>query len=145
MASLYKKVVSGRPYWYLREMAWVEGKPKLASERYLGTAAEIEALLDTREEAVIPERTRHLAFGDVAALWGLLLRLGLLGLLRLQGLLLRLDLFGLQRLRRLGCRLQANCRLRCWFSLLLACGAGAACGRDPVGGIIPITGRNDAL
>ena len=72
MASLYKKVISGKPYWYLREMGWVDGKPKLVSERYLGTAAEIEALLDAREAAVMPERTRHLAFGDVAAAWGML-------------------------------------------------------------------------
>ena len=49
MASLYKKVISGRPYWYLREMGWVDGKPKMVSERYLGTAADIEALLDARE------------------------------------------------------------------------------------------------
>ena len=76
MASLYKKVISGRPYWYLREMGWVDGKPKLVSERYLGTAAEIEALLDAREAAVMPERTRHLAFGDVAAAWGILQELG---------------------------------------------------------------------
>lgn len=81
MASLYKKVVNGRPYWYLREMAWVEGKPKLASERYLGTAAEIEALLDAREGAMLPERTRHLAFGDVAAVWGLLARLDVPGII----------------------------------------------------------------
>ena len=72
MASLYKKVISGRPYGYLREMGWVDGKPKMVSERYLGTAAEIEALLDAREAAVLPERTRHLAFGAVAAVWGLL-------------------------------------------------------------------------
>ena len=76
MASLYRKVVSGKPYWYLREMGWVDGKPKLVSERYLGTAADIEALLDTREAAVVPERTRHLAFGDVAAAWGVLQDLG---------------------------------------------------------------------
>ena len=57
MASLYKKVISGKPYWYLREMGWVDGKPKLVSERYLGTAADIEALLDAREAAVLPERT----------------------------------------------------------------------------------------
>src|SRR6266568_1044800 len=44
MASLYKKVISGKPYWYLREMGWADGKPKLVSERYLGTAADIEAL-----------------------------------------------------------------------------------------------------
>jgi transposase len=81
VASLYKKVVNGKPYWYLREMAWVEGKPKLASERYLGTAAEIEALLDAREDALLPERTRHLAFGDVAAVWGLLQRLDVPGII----------------------------------------------------------------
>jgi len=75
MPSLYKKVISGKPYWYLREMAWVGGKPKLASERYVGTAAEIEALLESREAAMVPERTRHLAFGDVAAVWGMLQRL----------------------------------------------------------------------
>ena len=76
MASLYKKVISGKPYWYLREMGWVDGKPKMISERYLGSAAEIEALLDAREAAVMPERTRHLAFGDVAAAWGMLDELG---------------------------------------------------------------------
>lgn len=70
MASLYKKVISGRPYWYLCEMGWVDGKPKLVPERYVGTAAEIEALLDAREQAMMPERTRHLGFGDVAAAWG---------------------------------------------------------------------------
>jgi transposase len=76
VASLYKKVISGKPYWYLREMGWVDGKPKMVSERYLGTAAEIEALLDARESAAMPERTRHLAFGDVAAAWGVLEELG---------------------------------------------------------------------
>ena len=76
MGSLYKKMISGKPYWYLREMGWVDGKPKLVSERYLGTAADIEALLDAREASVMPERTRHLAFGDVAAAWGMLDDLG---------------------------------------------------------------------
>ena len=76
MASLYKKVISGKPYWYLREMGWADGKPKLVSERYLGSAADIEALLDAREAALLPQRTRHLAFGDVAAAWGVLQDLG---------------------------------------------------------------------
>src|SRR6266702_1529005 len=76
MASLYKKVISGKPYWYLREMGWVDGKPKMVSEWYLGTAADVEALLDTREQAMLPERTRHLDFGAVAAVWGLLTDLG---------------------------------------------------------------------
>src|SRR6266705_910526 len=76
MASLYKKVISGKPYWYLREMGWVDGKPKMISERYVGTAADIEALLDAREQAMLPERTRHLDFGAVAAVRGLSTELG---------------------------------------------------------------------
>ena len=81
MASLYKKVISGKPYWYLREMARVDGKPKMVSERYLGSGADIEALLDAREGAAVPERTRHLGFGDLAATWGLLDRLDVIGVI----------------------------------------------------------------
>jgi transposase len=81
MASLYKKVISGKPYWYLREMARVDGKPKMVSERYLGSGADIEALLDAREGAVLPARTRHLGFGDVAAVWGMLERLDVAGVI----------------------------------------------------------------
>jgi transposase len=81
VASLYKKVISGRPYWYLREMAWVQGKPKMVSERYLGSAADIAAAFDAHEAAIAPERTRHLAFGDVAAGWGMLERLGVVALI----------------------------------------------------------------
>ena len=76
MASLYPKKIAGKTYWYLREMARVDGRPKMVSERYLGTAAEVEALLEARERAVMPDRTRHLAFGDVAAAWGVLTELG---------------------------------------------------------------------
>ncbi len=75
MASLYKKVINGKPYWYLREMARVDGRPRMVSERYLGSAADIEALLETSEQAASPARTRHLGFGDVAAVWGVLERL----------------------------------------------------------------------
>jgi len=81
VASLYKKVISGRPYYYLREMGWVDGKPKMVSERYVGTAADVEALLDARERAMLPERTRHLDFGAVAAVWGLLDELGVAALI----------------------------------------------------------------
>jgi transposase len=76
VASLYPKKISGKTYWYLREMARVDGKPKMVSERYLGTAAEIAAAVDGRDAAALPERTRHLAFGDVAAAWGILGDLG---------------------------------------------------------------------
>ena len=62
-------------------MARVGGRPKMVSERYVGTAAEIEALLDAREQQMLPDRTRHLAFGDVAAAWGVLEDLGVAGII----------------------------------------------------------------
>src|SRR5271167_739894 len=76
MASLYPKKVGGKTDWYLREMGRVDGRPRMISERYLGTAADIAAAMETREAAALPERTRHLAFGDVAAAWGILEDLG---------------------------------------------------------------------
>ena len=81
MASLYPKKSGGRTYWYLREMARVDGKPKMVSERYLGTAADIAAAVEGAQAAAIPERTRHLAFGDVAAAWGMLEDLGVAGII----------------------------------------------------------------
>jgi hypothetical protein len=81
VASLYPKRINGKTYWYLREMARVGGKPKTVCERYVGTAADVEALLEAREQAVLPDRTRHLAFGDVAAVWGVLDELGVAGII----------------------------------------------------------------
>src|SRR5260221_8962015 len=71
MASLYPKKVGGKTYWYLREMGRVDGKPKMISERYLGSAADIAAAMETREAAALPERTRHPAFADIAAARGI--------------------------------------------------------------------------
>jgi hypothetical protein len=80
MASLYSKKINGGTYWYLREMAWVDGKPRMVSEKYLGTAMEIAAAVDARDAAMLPKRTSHLAFGDVAAVWGSLERLDAAGI-----------------------------------------------------------------
>lgn len=79
--ALYKKTVNGNVYWYLREMARVDGKPKMVSERYLGSAKDIEKLLDAKEAATVPEKTRHLGFGDSAAVWGILQRLDIAGII----------------------------------------------------------------
>jgi transposase len=70
---LYPKKVGGKTYWYLRQMARVDGKPKMVCERYLGSAEDIEAAM--QGSVVVPERTRHLAFGAVAAGWAVLARL----------------------------------------------------------------------
>ena len=53
----------------------MDGKPRIVSQRYLGSAAEIAARLSEKGPGE-PDRTRHLAFGDVAATWSVLSRLG---------------------------------------------------------------------
>ncbi len=73
MASIISKKVSGHTYYYLVESARVGGKPRIVSQRYLGKAEDIEAA--TAGATVMPDRTRHLAFGDVAAVWEMLRRL----------------------------------------------------------------------
>src|SRR5215468_8560331 len=59
-------------------MGRVGGVPRMISERYLGTAEDIAAAVDGAR--VEPERTRHLAFGAVAAVWGMLARLEVAGI-----------------------------------------------------------------
>jgi hypothetical protein len=54
---VYPKKVGGKTYYYyLREMARVDGKPKMVSERYLGSADAIAAAVDAREAASLPAR-----------------------------------------------------------------------------------------
>ena len=79
MGSIVHKVVNGQTYYYLREMARVDGIPKMISQRYLGKAADIEAAMDGAMG--VPERTRHLGFGDVAAVWSMLTRLDVAGII----------------------------------------------------------------
>jgi transposase len=74
MASLVAKRSSGRVYYYLVESARVRGRPRIVSQRYLGSAEEVAARLSEAGPGE-PARSRHLAFGDVAAVWGMLGRL----------------------------------------------------------------------
>ncbi len=64
MASLTKKVIHGRAYYYLRETARVGGKPKVVRTVYLGRAEDILARL---EQASEPLRAESRSFGAVAA------------------------------------------------------------------------------
>ena len=73
MTSIIGKNIKGQTYYYARESARVGGKPRIVSQRYLGKAEDIEAA--TAGATVMPDRTRHLAFGDVAAVWEMLRRL----------------------------------------------------------------------
>jgi len=75
MASIVGKKQGNKTYYYLVESARVNGKPRIVSQRYLGSAAEIAARLAEKGSGE-PDRTRHLAFGDIAAVWSVLQRLG---------------------------------------------------------------------
>lgn len=79
MVSVYGKKINGQTYYYLREVARVNGKPKIVSQRYLGKAEDIAAAVDGA--AGTPARTKHLAFGDVAAVWSVLQRLDVAGII----------------------------------------------------------------
>jgi hypothetical protein len=43
MAHIIKKMKNGRPYYYVRETARVDGKPRVVTQIYLGT---IERILE---------------------------------------------------------------------------------------------------
>ena len=64
MASLTKKVVNGRPYYYLRETARVEGRVKVVRQVYLGRAEDLEQRLAGNAE---PKAVISRSFGAVAA------------------------------------------------------------------------------
>src|SRR5271155_5810673 len=80
MASIIGKKQDGKTYYYLAESARVNGKPRIVSQRYLGSAEEIEARLSGVGPGE-PDRSRHLAFGDLAAVWGVLDRLGVIDII----------------------------------------------------------------
>jgi transposase len=75
MASIVGKKQGGKTYYYLVESARVGGKPRIVSQQYLGSADEIAERLSESGPGE-PDRTQHLAFGDMAAVWGVLERLG---------------------------------------------------------------------
>ena len=45
MASIIKKIIRGRPYYYARECRRVDGKPTIVWQKYLGRADDIIAAL----------------------------------------------------------------------------------------------------
>jgi len=55
-------------------MARVDGKPKVVSQRYVGTADDLGALI---EGGGTPDKSKHLEFGDLGAVWSVLSRLGI--------------------------------------------------------------------
>ncbi len=75
MASIVGKKRGRATYYYLVESARVDGRPRIISQEYLGTADELAAAMRGGGLG-LPDRTRHKQFGAVAAAWGMLDDLG---------------------------------------------------------------------
>jgi len=80
MPSIIGKKQGNQTYYYLVESARVEGKPRIVSQQYLGSAAEVMAKLEGTG-AGEPVRTQHKSFGDLAAVWSVLERLNVAGII----------------------------------------------------------------
>jgi transposase len=75
MASIVGKKRGGATYYYLVESARVDGKPRIVSQEYLGTAEELAAAMRGGGLG-LPDGTLNRDFGAVAAAWGVLENLG---------------------------------------------------------------------
>ena len=80
MASIVGKRQGNQTYYYLVESARVDGKPRIVSQQYLGSAVEVMAKL-AGSRAGEPVRSQHKSFGDVAAVWSVLERLDVVGVI----------------------------------------------------------------
>lgn len=109
MASVISKVIKGKPYYYLAVSARVEGRPRIVEQRYLGSAEDINAAVTGA--TVLPARTRHLGFGDLAATWGVIGKLGVVEIID--------EVLGARRVDAGasvgGVSLQLWCAARRWF------------------------------
>src|SRR4051812_38251266 len=79
MASLLKKTIRGKTYYYARECRRVDGKPKIVWQKYLGRADDIIAALTqpTAPPTTAPEKAVVTEFGAVLALYDVAQRLRL--------------------------------------------------------------------
>jgi hypothetical protein len=77
MASLIKKTIRGKSYYYARECQRINGRPKIVWQKYLGKADDIVAALTQPLPAPEPGYAVVTEFGAVAALYDLAERLAL--------------------------------------------------------------------
>ena len=80
MASIVGKKRGTATYYYLVESARVDGKPRIVSQEYLGTADELAAAMRGGGLG-LPDKTRHKEFGAVAAAWSMLESLDVAGII----------------------------------------------------------------
>ena len=81
MASITKKIIRGKPYYYARECKRIDGKPKIVWQQYLGRPDDIIAAMALKRTgaAAAPRPTEAIVadFGAAVALYDLTQRLRL--------------------------------------------------------------------
>jgi transposase len=81
MATITKKMIRGKPYYYARECKRINGKPKIVWQQYLGRPEDIIRTMTQppagAEATPRPTEAVIVEFGAVAALYDLARRLGL--------------------------------------------------------------------
>ena len=81
MASITKKIIRGKPYYYARECKRIDGKPKIVWQQYLGRPDDIITAMTERREGTTatpqPTEATVTDFGTAVALYDLTQRLGL--------------------------------------------------------------------
>ena len=65
MAHLHRKIKKGRPYYYIREIQRVDGRPKVVSQIYLGSPETIARRFAESAAAGKPERVAIREFGSL--------------------------------------------------------------------------------
>jgi len=85
MASLTKKTIHGKSYYYARECKRVNGKPKIVWQKYLGRLEDIiTAVTEQREGHVVPQPQKEgivTDLGAVAALYDLAAQLDIVSII----------------------------------------------------------------
>ena len=84
MPSLTRKIIKGRPYYYVRHCQRVDGQPKIVKTTYLGSLDNILQALESAQTPPPPQTAEVLAFGAVAALYDQALELDLVRLVDAQ-------------------------------------------------------------
>lgn len=77
MASLTRKVINGRPYYYVRHCQRVDGRPKIVKTTYLGSVDNIVQAVEGAREPIPPKTAEIASLGDVAALYDQAQKIGL--------------------------------------------------------------------
>src|SRR3972149_5367189 len=81
MSHLHRKIKKGRPYYYIREIQRVDGRPKVVSQTYLGSPEAIAKRFAESAAERKPQRIATREFGSLFLAHEIEKRLDTIGLI----------------------------------------------------------------